>query len=383
MNSSKKLATLLAAMLLSAFAAPLGWAQSAGDDGDCDDIVAQRASDNLYGENSALLCNRNLGTNHTLIYQTGVIRDIVGRRLLANPFLDVPVPAGLAYDSEAEAGKALAGDGTIRIIPAADAVAAAPVNKWNMWIDGKRSWIDPGDIPAPTDGDLTNLSLGLDYKLTDRILLGLLGSYEHTDLDTTGLVDSATKTDGYGAGLYLGITMTDNIVFSGMVTATNLDTDSLFFGADADIDSDRIQASAGLTGYWYFGTTRLSPSITLAWSKEWQNEFTDSLGFFSPDQTLQNTVLTVGNQLGHTFAAGGTSIEPWVGVQFDWTFVNEVKTEGFPEYSFGDSYDLRVQTGVIWNLATNAQLSLTGEISGLLMPDNDIYSGQANFAFQF
>jgi hypothetical protein len=380
------LVVVLLAGLLAA--APSSLAQSVViDDGDCDDITAQRATDNLYGENSALNCSRALAATHTLVYQPDVIRNVVVRRLLLPlyfPDLDIE-PAGLSFDSEAAARAALAGGGSFHIVPTAGTdSAAAPVRNWNVWADGKASWIDPGDIPAPIDGDLQNLSVGLDYKLTDRIVLGLLGSFERSDLDTTGTVLSTTRTDGLGGGAYVGITLSDHLVFSAMLTGAHLSTDSTFFAAVSDFDSDRLQASAGVTGYWYFGTTRLMPSVTLAWSREWQDEFVDSLGFLSPEQTLSTAVLTLGNQLGHTFSLGeGTSLEPWVGAQFDWTFVNEVDTDGFPAYDLNDAYDLRIQAGLNFNLAPNAQFSLTGEVGGLLMPDNDIYSGQANLAVQF
>lgn len=380
-------AVLLFAVLLLLGRAP-AFAQEVIDDGDCDDIFFSRNGENTqnpYIANSALNCGAILASTHALMYQTDVIRQVVGRRLVVPPFAMDIAPAGLSYDSEAAASNVLSGDGTFRVIPAADTSAApAPVRKWNSWADGKMSWIDPGDVISPTDGELLNLSGGIDYKLSDRVVVGLLAAYENSDLDTSGFVTSSTKARGLGGGAYVGVTLTDNIVFSGMVTGTSLDTDSDLFGATADIDSSRIQASAGLTGYWYFGTTRLSPSVTLAWSKEWQSDFIDSLNFYSPDQTTESAVLSLGDQLGHTFSLdNGMTVEPWVGAQFDWTFVNEVKTDGFPSYDLGDTYDLRLQTGLSWNLAANAQLSLTGEVSGLLMPDNTIYSGEANLAVQF
>ena len=370
---------------ISAASATLAQAQAVEDDGDCDDVIAPDSEDGVfYGANSQLNCNAALANQHTLIYQSDVIRNIVGRRLITPPFIQDITPAGLAYDSQAAAQNVLTGDGSFQIVPTADtAAAAAPVRKWNAWADAKLSWIDPGDIVAPTDGNLANLSAGVDYKFTDRFVFGILASYETTDLDTPAFLAS-TETDGFGGGAYVGVTLTDNIVFSGMLTGTTIDTDSEFLGAASDIDSDRIQASAGVTGYWYFGKTRLSPSTTVAWSKEWQDEFTDSLGAFSPDQTIETAVLSLGNQLGHTFTlANGQTIEPWAGALFDWTFVNQVHTDGFSTTDLNDAYDLRLQSGLIWTIATNAQLSLTGEISGLLMPDNDIYSGQANLAIQF
>jgi outer membrane autotransporter protein len=372
---------LATAGLIGLWAVPAS-AQAIRDDGDCDDIVISTRLP-FYDQNSPLNCYRSLAATHALVYQSEVIRNIVGRRLITPPFADEISPAGFSYDSHAAAQQVLRGGRTFTIAPTADVPAAAPVRKWNVWGDGKMTWLDPGDTPAPPDGTLTNVSAGIDYKITDKVVFGLLASYENSDLDTDALL-SKTNTDGYGGGAYVGITLTENLVFSGMVTGAHIDTDSDFLGASADINSDRIQASAGVTGYWYFGKTRLSPSVTIAWSKEWQDDFTDSFGLSSPDQTTETAVLTLGDQIGHTFSLdGGMTIEPWIGAYFDWTFVNEVKTDGLPSYYLDDSYDLRLQSGLILNIAPNAQLSLTGEIGGLVMPDDDTYSGEANLAIQF
>jgi hypothetical protein len=96
-------------------------------------------------------------------------------------------------------------------------------------------------------------------------------------------------------------------------------------------------------------------------------------------------VLTGGAVAGHTFAlAGTTSVEPWAGAFFDYTFINDTDTDGpFDDNSYGEQEDLRIQLGLNLNIANNLQLVLTGETSGLLLDETNTYAGETNLAIQF
>ena len=223
--------------------------------------------------------------------------------------------------------------------------------------------------------------VGFDYRLSSSVVLGILGTYEHSRLETEGVLPISQKTDGYGGGAYVGVTLTPNIIFSGMATYAAIDTE-LGLSRDGETDSDRVQLSGAFTGYWYSGTTRLSPSLTLAWSKEWQDAFSGGL---TPKQRFETGVLTGGTVIGHTLALAGTStIEPWAGAFIDYTFINDVTTPGpIAVGSYDEQVDLRLQLGLNLSLAGNVQLSVTGETSGLLLDETDTYAGEANLAIQF
>ncbi|CAN5442129.1 hypothetical protein BH10PSE7_BH10PSE7_07130 [soil metagenome] len=346
---------------------------------DCDEFGTYRHT----GASEITSCLRQASNTRSLITVSQAIQRIVGGRLIAGPAL--AEPAGLLLESDADIAERLKSSGTIAVDPAAD-VTAAPlvIRKWNVWGDGKYSRIVADDHETTAEGPLVNLTGGIDYKLTDRVIFGVMGSYENSDLDTSGLFPISLQTDGYGGGAYVGITLTSNVVFSGLVTYSAIDTDLDTGFATSDTDSERLQASGGLTGYWYFGQTRLSPSFTVAWSKEWQDSFTDSGGGFNPDQTFETVVLTGGDVLGHTFSFdGGMSIEPFVGTFIDWTVYNNIKTDGFGDFDQPHFADLRLQTGFNLNIASNVQLAVTGEVSGLLLDDTNTYAGEANLAVQF
>ena len=60
-----------------------------------------------------------------------------------------------------------------------------PTPMWNIWIDGKYSWLDDNWPFSDLDGSLINGVVGADYKVSDRLVLGLMGTYETSDLEGT------------------------------------------------------------------------------------------------------------------------------------------------------------------------------------------------------
>lgn len=360
------------------------------DDGDCDDLLLGPGLDPhsgggigaMFGDQAnGLACDTAQRNRLTLIYQPSVIAKIVGGRLLAiSPCALIERRKEDQQTGRTEEEQDCVDVNGLSVIP----VAGPEQRLWNAWVDGKVSFIKAGDDVSPTDGPAFNGSGGIDYKLSDKVVIGLLGSIEASDLETGGFVPSTTRTDGIGGGAYVGVTLTPNIVFSGMVTGAQVGTGLDFVGVSADIDSTRLQTSAGLTGYWYAGVTRFSPAVTLAYSKEWQDDFVDSLGFAGPSQIYESAVLTFSSQIGRTIAiTDRITAEPFLGGAIDYTFLSVIDVDGFPELDLGASYDARLQAGLNLSLGEATSLSFTGELSGLLLPDSDVYSGEVNFSVQF
>ena len=358
----------------SAGGAGTGWAQVA--DG-CRGISGVNEAENaeVHG------CLKPIIDAHLLISISDAVRKVIAGRLAGGTDV-VAEPAGIALRSPAESKERLAGNGAITVEAAADIVVNAPEQRlWNAWIDGKYSWIEGSDEIDGSKGPLTNAVVGIDYRLASNAVLGILGTYEDSHIETQGILPVSQKTEGFGGGAYMGVTLTPNIVFSGLATYAAIDTE-LGLSSDGETDSDRVQLSGAFTGYWYSGTTRLSPSLTLAWSKEWQDAYSDGA---TPAQRFETGLLTGGTVVGHTLVVADlTSVEPWAGAFVDYTFINDVNTPGpIAVGSYGEQVDLRLQLGLNLNIAGNMQLALTGETSGLLLDETDTYAGAANLAIQF
>jgi outer membrane autotransporter protein len=322
-------------------------------------------------------CLRPITDRESLISISNLIHRLVAGELLRQPPVS-PEPAGTAMISPD-------GDGTFTVAPAADIAQPAPQRKWNIWADGKYSWIDGNDDISGSDGPLVNAIAGIDYKITDRVILGLIGLYEHSKLDSSGAPSVSVKAQGIGGGAYLGITLTNQIVFSALVNASSFDNDYDLGFTIADTDSNRVQASSGFTGYFYSSDLwRWTPSLTAAWSGEWIDSYTDNLGNDFADQKVETAVASLGNQLGKTFSlSNGATVEPWAGAILEYTFLNRTETDNAPTLDYDDTIDIRLQAGLNFGLADNIQLALTGEMAGLLLDASDTYAGEANLAIQF
>jgi hypothetical protein len=342
---------------------------------DLDCELLNGGDDNGPAETEITGCAKSLLNHQSLVNTSNSIAGIIGDRFDMGP--DQTEPAGLELAGAKEIAERLSGNGTILIAPTADVVAPAAKPLWNLWKDGKYSWLDDTSAFSNLDGSLINLIVGADYKFTDRLVIGLMGTYETSDLEGSGVLPPTQDTDGWGGGAYIGLSLTDNLVFSATVLGTELETD--VNGGAADFDSTRIQTSSALTGYFYSGTWRYSPSLTVAWSKEWQ----DASGGLNA-QTIETGMISPGLQFGNTLSLGGaTTVEPWLGAQFDWVPINKVVDDVAGTILDDDYTDLRLQAGLNFAFGARAQLALTGEISGLLYEDSDTYTAGANFAFQF
>ncbi len=345
-------------------------AQSIDPDLDCAllDGVSEPADTEITG------CAKSLLNRQSLINTSRAVADVIMDRFDSGP--NQTEPAGLELTDPTDILERLRGNGKITIGPTANVVAVAANSNWNIWADGKYSWLDDDTAFSGLDGSLVNLVMGADYKLSDRLVLGVMGTYETSDLKGDGILPPTQDTEGWGGGAYLGLSLTDNLILSANVLGTDLDTD---VNGSTNFDSTRIQASSALTGYFYSGTWRYSPSITLAWSKEWQ----DANGGLNA-QTIETGMVSPGLQIGDTVTlAGATTVEPWLGAQLDWVPVNKVVDDVAGTILDDDYTDLRLQTGLNFAFGANAQLALTGEISGLLLKDSDTYTAGASFAYQF
>jgi hypothetical protein len=355
---------LIAAMISLACIAGSSQALAQSNDADCTIL-----NDTL--ETNITACAKSLLNRQSLINTSTSITNVIMDRFDMGP--NQTEPAGLELTDPTDILQRLEGNGNITIAPTADVVAPAASPMWNIWVDGKFSWLNDTAAFTNLDGSLINGVIGADYKVSDRMVLGLMGTYETSDLEGNGVTQD---TDGWGGGAYMGLSLTDSLVLSATVLGTEFDTD---VNGTAEFDSTRIQATSALTGNFYSGTWRTSPSLTVAWSKEWQ----DASGAFNA-QTIETGIISPGLLIGNSISIGGAStVEPWLGAQLDWVGINKVVDDAVGTILDDPYTDLRLQGGLNFAFGANAQLALTAEMSGLLYDDSDTYTAGANFAYQF
>ncbi len=249
---------------------------------------------------------------------------------------------------------------------------------WNMWTDATVAFADRDNPVAGYDGYLATVSLGLDRKIGDRSVLGVLLNFEASDFDTTfgpGTFDST----GYGIGVYGGTALSDHWVADAMVVWKHFDNDTGLGLVTAGFDSERWQAAGNLTGYWYRDAWRYSPAVGIAWSHEDQDA-----SILNPAQTIATAMASAGLEVGYTTILDDMrSLEPWASLTAEWTFHDSGATlPGFPDPDLNE-LDLRLAGGLNAMLAENFSLSLHADVAGLARSNFLIATIGAQAALQF
>ena len=191
----------------------------------------------------------------------------------------------------------------------------------DVWIEGHFVRFDDNLGQADRSGNFSVLYVGADYLVKPGLLVGFLAQFDQMNDRSTKL---NTNADGNGwlVGPYVGIQLSKNLLFdaraawgqsNNQVNPIGLYTDSF--------STDRMLARASLTGNWYSGRWRFSPSMNLIHVEETQNGYTDTLGIFIPSQRVALSRFTFGPEIGYQIPIGmGSTMEPHVSLMGIWDF---------------------------------------------------------------
>ena len=62
------------------------------------------------------------------------------------------------------------------------AFVPGPTNRWGVWVNGWGDWVNVNDDDGAKGYNFTTggVSVGVDYRITDYLALGIFGTYAHT-----------------------------------------------------------------------------------------------------------------------------------------------------------------------------------------------------------
>ena len=312
-----------------------------------------------------------------------MVKSIIGSRLAPNPnYVSAPLSAyGPAEETSDPAAHAIAGESTTLTTNDNDVV------KWNAWFDAAYIYTDRDHSISGYDGPMVAASLGFDYSVGESTLIGMLLSYENTDFDTAfGGGIGRLESNSFGIGLYAGSAITEHIVADAMLIWSRANTDVVETGPNSgSFDSDRVQAAANLTGYWYQDAWRFSPTLGIAWSHDEQDSYTLMPALaVSPSQTLESAVAVAGIQIGHTtFLDDVRTVEPWIGINAEWEFYSSGASGiGVPGADL-DPFDVRLLGGINTQLSDSVSAIIRADIAGLARSDYLTATVGGQIAVQF
>lgn len=318
--------------------------------------------------NVQLIVNPQLAVERAYRVRTAVTRQ-VGRRLgpatRTAPAASVPSPMLFFGSSkeESDPGEVL----------------------WNSWVDGTYTHIKESNPLSGYKGPQNSVIAATDYQFSNRVIAGLL--YNYNDSDVRNLFQPGnSRTDTHGVGPYVGIVLTDKLVFDASVLANWTDN----FGRDAfniaRYDSDGWIASANLTGYWYFDNLRFSPGAGISFTRTEDDAYVDTSGTAFAVLTTRTGTANVATTLGYTITLDDErSIEPFVTLEGEWEFDNSTSPSTVISTipTVTHEWNLRASTGVDVTLRHNKYLTIRGDFGGLGVSRFRTYAINGNIGMRF
>jgi outer membrane autotransporter protein len=171
------------------------------------------------------------------------------------------------YPTTSKEGKELVGKDLKE--PAPSPLQPAPENRWGVWVTGYGDFVNVDDDGLAKGYRYTTggMTVGIDYRVMDHFVVGLMGGYAHTWTDLRpGSVDVDT---GWG-GVYAGYFNHGFYVLAAAYGGGNsLDTSrASVFGGRSNGSADSQEFSTfGTTGYdFHVGQLTFGPVISLQYS---------------------------------------------------------------------------------------------------------------------
>jgi len=245
---------------------------------------------------------------------------------------------------------------------------------WDVWLAAEWSRVEDNRAGDRASSDFTLAHLGLDYQVSEDLILGMLVQYDQmqersAEVFTEAGAVAGARVDGEGwmAGPYAVWRLSDQLTFDGLALYGTSDNAVNPIGLYEDgFETDRFMVRANLTGQLQNGPWRLRPQASLTHFEETQTAYTDSLGIAIPEQTLALGRLTAGPELAwRSSTPKGGFVEFNTGVRAVWDYQAAEQLNARGQFTGGDD-----------TLRADAQLGLSARLnSGLMISIQSRFAG--------
>ncbi|MEL6566933.1 MAG: hypothetical protein AAFQ22_00845 [Pseudomonadota bacterium] len=209
---------------------------------------------------------------------------------------------------------------------------------FDVWVEGTFATFDI----AGRSGDFSLFYGGVDYLLSEDVLIGGLVQLDQIDQDGDRTGGGAASGDGFMVGPYLTARLLDNLYLDARAAFGQSDNTVSPLGTYEDgFDTDRTLLEASLFGDWKLEEdTIVRPTVSFRHISESQNAYTDSLGVDIPGQTVDQGELSFAPRIQTLWAPGGTvTLRPYAEIEGILSFGDE------PEALLGRETRLRLEAG--------------------------------------
>jgi outer membrane lipase/esterase len=249
----------------------------------------------------------------------------------------------------------------------------APLNH-GMWLNIGYTSVDDDDTVTEAETDITTYIVGYDFKISDRMALGVAVTYEKTDGDldfNNGDLDG----DGYTIAPYFTMLLSDNLsmdVIAGY-GVVDYDQDRNFGAVKSSVDADRQFFEFTVNGFTNVEQWNFTGHCSFLYAHESQDSYTESDGTRNNDNNVDFAQLFAGIEVAYQFE----SVEPYAVFDFEW----DVQ---YDDIAGADYDDTGGNGGIGCRFFFSDQLS--GDIYGstrFCRDDYDDYSIVGNLRYDF
>jgi outer membrane autotransporter protein len=191
-----------------------------------------------------------------------------------------------------------------------------PENRWGVWVTGFGDFVNVDSDGNAKGYDFTTggVSLGVDYRITNQLAIGVMGEYSHTwtALNPSGHIDVDSGRGGlyatwYNHGIYL-----DGAIYGGH---NNYDSNRSSLGGLANGGTEGAEWSAFISGGYdfHFGPLTVGPIASLQYTDVGIDGFSEK-GSLAPMQIHADSAESLRSDVGfrtfYQWQIGKILIEP-------------------------------------------------------------------------
>jgi outer membrane autotransporter protein len=305
------------------------------------------------------------GQRPALFALSETVREIVGARL--SPFGAPALPVA-------------AGGAPAAAYASLDTAPAIPL--WSAWVGPSVTWSDRDHPVFGYDGLQRGGSLGVDRRIGETTVLGVLGLYEDSDFDLAG--GGALEGRLGGVGIYAGGALTDILVVDALAIWQGGETTVRDAAARGSYDTERWALAANLTAYLAAGAFQVSPTIGIGWVSDRQSAYRDTAGVFYRGLTVETTTLRAGAEIARTVAVGGgATLTPFASATALWDVSRNESPTPAPPTDDLPRFDYALSLGLRAAPTPTTSLSFEVEASGLGRADYSVITASGQLAVRF
>lgn len=241
--------------------------------------------------------------------------------------------------------------------------SGSDVGSWDVWSEGRISRFDDS---RSDNGLFAIVHGGVDYRMSQDVLVGVAGSVDWTSQDNAANAGHISGT-GWMVGPYALIRLDESVYLDARASWGQSGNTISPLGTYTDtFDTTRWLVAGAISGDYRYGGWTLNPVVSLQYIEERQEAYVDSLSVTIPGQTVAQGDVRFEPRLAYSWQTlGGTHVTPWMQLAGVYTFGQRGTFSSGSLVSRMSGLTSTVRTGLDIAMPGGAGLSLSAQVSGI------------------